>query len=72
MCRARRDDTLMVRAGRDAEARWYLGRGPGRGAWWCATTDCVGSLRASALARALRAEVSEADAQELREFGRKR
>jgi predicted RNA-binding protein YlxR (DUF448 family) len=56
----------MVRAGRGPDGAWYLGRGPGRGAWWCADAGCGSALGPGALARALRAPVSDAQAGSLR------
>ena len=66
VCRTKRDDGEMVRAGRDAYGSWYLGRGAGRGVWWCDDAHCEGALSVSHLARALRATVTEADAAALR------
>jgi predicted RNA-binding protein YlxR (DUF448 family) len=51
----------MVRAGRLPDGSWYLGRGPGRGAWWCAQAECADAVNAGALSRALRAPVSSTD-----------
>ncbi len=56
----------MVRAGRDVGGEWYLGRGGGRGAWWCRDGECEGSLSVRALARALHREVLESDLASLR------
>lgn len=66
VCRARRDDTEMVRAGRDAHGTWHLGRGVGRGVWWCRNATCGRALRVSHVARALRAVVSEGDVEVVR------
>ena len=66
VCRARRDDTEMVRAGRDAHGTWHLGRGVGRGVWWCRNAACGRALRVSHVARALRAVVSEGDVEVVR------
>lgn len=66
VCRATREDSQLVRAGRREDGTWYLGRGPGRGLWWCALGSCAGSLSVGAARRALRAPVSEADAEALR------
>ena len=56
----------MVRAGCGAEGEWYLGRGTGRGAWWCGDGDCASALTVGALARALRREVRASDLAALR------
>ncbi|MGH3732591.1 MAG: DUF448 domain-containing protein [Acidimicrobiales bacterium] len=61
VCRSRRDDADMVRAGRNAAGTWYLGRGAGRGVWWCGDRGCGKDVRASHVARALRVSVSESD-----------
>jgi hypothetical protein len=52
----------MDRGARNDDGSWYLGRGPGRGIWWCRGTNCRASLTAGQLARALRGPVSESDA----------
>ncbi|HEY1222320.1 MAG TPA: YlxR family protein [Acidimicrobiales bacterium] len=67
MCRTRRDDHELVRAARDGDGRWYLGRGTGRGVWWCADSGCGEELQNGQLARSLRTAVSEGDAVALRE-----
>jgi predicted RNA-binding protein YlxR (DUF448 family) len=64
-CRVRRDDTGMVRAGRDADAGWYLGRGTGRGVWCCREFACAKALRVSHVARALRTGVNQGDLESL-------
>jgi predicted RNA-binding protein YlxR (DUF448 family) len=51
----------MVRAGRSGAGAWSLGRGDGRGVWWCASGTCVEELRIGHLSRALRAQVHEGD-----------
>jgi len=61
VCRQRRDDAQLLRAGRDLDGRWYLGRGDGRGVWLCQGSKCVQELRASHVARSLRTAVSEGD-----------
>gem|GEM_PF-603694 len=66
VCRQEREDAALARAGRASDGSWYLGRGPGRGVWWCADARCASSLSAGALARALRAPVTEASAGALR------
>ncbi|HXC19059.1 MAG TPA: hypothetical protein VNT80_04035 [Acidimicrobiales bacterium] len=64
VCRRVRDDAEMIRAGRD-NGTWYLGRGPGRGLWWC-DAECSKGLRVGHLARALRAGASESDLEAVR------
>jgi hypothetical protein len=54
----------MTRAGR-SDGTWYLGRGPGRGLWFC-DEDCAPALRVGHLARALKAEVDEGDLEAVR------
>jgi predicted RNA-binding protein YlxR (DUF448 family) len=66
VCRTSREDTLLVRAGRRDDGAWYLGRGPGRGVWWCAQGSCAQRVSEGAIARALRAPVSRAEAEALR------
>ena len=61
VCRTRRDDAQLVRAGRTKDAQWYLGRGPGRGAWWCDEAKCTSALRVETLTRALRVSLSVGD-----------
>ncbi|MHB8335440.1 MAG: YlxR family protein, partial [Acidimicrobiales bacterium] len=61
VCRARRPDVELCRAGRGEDGSWYLGRGVGRGVWWCRDRDCGSRLRWGAVARALRSPVSAAD-----------
>ena len=61
----------MVRLGRSAVG-WYLGRGPGRGAWCCAEAPCATRLSARSLGRALRAEVTEADLESVQRLWRGR
>jgi hypothetical protein len=51
----------MLRAGRDADGQWYVGRGNGRGVWWCRETECGAALRVGHLARALRTPVMAGD-----------
>lgn len=65
VCRTTREDSALVRAGRRADGSWYLGRGPGRGVWWCAQGECATGLSAAAASRALRAGVSGAEAEAL-------
>jgi predicted RNA-binding protein YlxR (DUF448 family) len=66
VCRVTRDDTQLARAGRSPEGSWYLGRGPGRGVWWCAQGACAGALSVGVLARALHAPATSADLAALR------
>ncbi|MGC8498087.1 MAG: DUF448 domain-containing protein [Acidimicrobiales bacterium] len=67
MCRRTREDDELQRAGRTPDGMWYLGRGPGRGAWWCRSGPCGERLGASALARALRAPLGPAEVEALRD-----
>ncbi|MGA2122814.1 MAG: hypothetical protein ABSG58_00125 [Acidimicrobiales bacterium] len=60
VCRRRRPEAELLRLGRDASGTWYVGRGNGRGVWWCAD-GCGSSVRISQVAHALHASVSEAD-----------
>ena len=60
VCRAKRDDDEMVRLGR-FDGQWYVGRGDGRGAWFCAEGPCRDRLAAGSLTRALRAPVSDTE-----------
>jgi len=57
----------MSRAGR-RDGTWYLGRGPGRGLWWCDET-CSKGLRVGHLVRALQSGASESDLEALRALG---
>ena len=66
MCRRRRNDDDMMRAGRTANGTWYLGRGDGRGVWWCSDRECGGEVRLTHVARALRAGVAESEVAVLR------
>jgi predicted RNA-binding protein YlxR (DUF448 family) len=68
VCRARRSDTEMVRAGRDDRGRWYQGRGVGRGVWWCDLESCEAQLGPLHLARSLRTTVLESDVVALRDL----
>jgi len=61
VCRTVRDDTEMVRAGRDAQGAWYLGRGVGRGVWGCKEGHCEEEVRVTHVARALRGAAHESD-----------
>jgi predicted RNA-binding protein YlxR (DUF448 family) len=63
VCRTRREDTALHRAGRNTDGQWYVGRGNGRGIWWCKESDCGTLLRVVHVARALRTAVpaSEVD-----------
>jgi predicted RNA-binding protein YlxR (DUF448 family) len=56
----------MLRAGRGVDGQWYVGRGSGRGVWWCKELDCSESLQVGHLARALKSAVREADLEDLR------
>ena len=49
----------MRRAGR-VDGTWYLGRGPGRGLWFC-DAECAQGLRVGHLARALKSSANDAD-----------
>jgi len=49
----------MTRAGR-SDGSWYLGRGLGRGLWWC-DAECSTGLRVGHLARALKSAATEDD-----------
>ncbi|NNN01089.1 MAG: hypothetical protein HKL86_04575 [Acidimicrobiaceae bacterium] len=51
----------MLRAGRTPDGTWYLGRGDGRGVWWCDEVECESALRIAQLARALRTSLGERD-----------
>jgi hypothetical protein len=53
----------MSRAGR-VNGAWYLGRGPGRGLWWC-DEACAKGLRVGHLARALKSSANEGDLEDL-------
>jgi hypothetical protein len=54
----------MIRAGR-LDGTWYLGRGPGRGLWFC-DAECSKELRVGHLARALKSSANEGDLADLR------
>jgi hypothetical protein len=56
----------MLRAGRRLDGRWYLGRGPGRGVWWCQESTCGAELAVGQLARALRSAAGRSDLESLR------
>lgn len=60
VCRVKRDDGDLVRLGR-FDGQWYVGRGDGRGAWFCAAGPCGDRLAVGPLARALRAPVSDTE-----------
>jgi hypothetical protein len=60
----------MVRAGRNADAQWYVGRGHGRGVWWCRETSCGAALQVGHLARALRTPVPASDLEVLLALGK--
>jgi hypothetical protein len=62
----------MIRAGR-SDGTWYLGRGPGRGLWYC-DAECSKGLRVGHLARALKSSAGDRDLGALRalETGRGR
>ena len=60
----------MVRAGRDRGGQWYLGRGVGRGIWWCLDAGCGRNLKAPHVTRSLRAAVSEGEVESLRVLAR--
>jgi hypothetical protein len=51
----------MVRVGRDAKGKWYLGRGTGRGVWWCNAKACEAVVGIAHVARALKTTVFESD-----------
>jgi predicted RNA-binding protein YlxR (DUF448 family) len=55
----------MIRAGRDVGGQWYVGRGNGRGVWWCQESNCSELLQVGHLARALKSAVREADLKDL-------
>ena len=61
VCRARRDDADLVRVGRGTDGAWYVGRGVGRGVWWCGGSDCGLRVEVRHVARAMRSAVSESD-----------
>jgi len=71
VCRRRREESELHRAGRSPEGQWYLGRGGGRGLWWCRDTPCVGSLSVSQVARAMRTTVTVGDLEELRQLAQR-
>ena len=60
VCRARRDDDHLERVGRRG-GQWYVGRGEGRGAWFCVEGSCRDRLAAGQLERALRARVRDGE-----------
>ncbi|MGD0692820.1 MAG: DUF448 domain-containing protein [Acidimicrobiales bacterium] len=64
VCRKTREDAEMTRAGR-LDGAWYLGRGPGRGLWWC-DAECSKRLRVGHLARALKSSANESDLEAVR------
>ncbi len=55
----------MQRAGRRRDGTWYLGRGVGRGVWWCRDGSCVARLESRTLSRALRVALTAADVDNL-------
>jgi predicted RNA-binding protein YlxR (DUF448 family) len=65
VCRAKREDDGLVRVGR-SDGQWYVGRGDGRGAWFCAEGPCRDRLAVGQLTRALRAPVGDTDVAALR------
>ena len=58
----------MIRAGRDDNGKWSIGRGPGRGIWLCADGVCSEEVQSGHIARSLRSSVSESDVEQLSEM----
>lgn len=68
MCRQRRPDAELTRAGRASDGVWYIGRGDGRGLWWCSTGACVQQLNRGHAQKAIRRGLNDTEAGEFAEF----
>src|ERR1019366_1314112 len=68
VCRGRREESDLQRAGRLSKGVWYLGRGVGRGLWWCREGECAARVNLAHASRALRCSLGEFDAAALREL----
>ena len=71
VCRRRRDQGDLQRAGRSPGGVWYLGRGTGRGLWWCRGEECGSGVNLAQASRALRCSLGESDAGALRELAQR-
>ncbi len=71
VCRQRREESALQRAGRSSSGVWYLGRGTGRGLWWCREGECASGVDQVRASRALRCSVADEDVEALRELTRR-
>ncbi|NNN07768.1 MAG: DUF448 domain-containing protein [Acidimicrobiaceae bacterium] len=71
VCRQRLEDTELHRAGRLSKGVWYLGRGSGRGLWWCREGECAERVNQVHVARSLRCSPAEIDVVALREVAKR-
>ena len=71
VCRQRREETDLQRCGRLSNGVWYLGRGVGRGLWWCREGECATRVNLAHASRALRSPLGEIDAVALRELAQR-
>ena len=71
VCRRRREEAALQRAGRTQGGVWYLGRGAGRGLWWCRNGECGSGLNLALASRALRCSLGDEDALALREVAQR-
>ena len=71
VCRRRREEVELQRAGLDAANQWYLGRGEGRGLWWCREGECASGVSLAQASRALKRDLRAEDVQGLREVAQR-
>lgn len=71
VCRRRREAADLQRGGRVSEGVWYLGRGVGRGVWWCRDGDCAHLVSGAHASRALRCPLGEIDVTALHQLARR-
>lgn len=71
VCRRRREEAELQRAGLDDRGQWYLGRGDGRGLWWCREGECASGVDLARASRALKRALRAEDVQGLREVAQR-
>lgn len=71
VCRQRRGDEYLQRGGRSLDGVWYLGRGTGRGLWWCRAGECGSGVTLAHASRALRRSLGAEDVVALREVAQR-
>ena len=71
VCRRRREEVDLHRAGRASSGVWYLGRGTGRGLWWCREPGCALGVNLSLASRSLRCPLGDEDAVAMREVAQR-